>query len=430
MPPNDDAARRRDAERTVNLHHPDRQATSTDFELVPDSPSTLGDYELLEEIGAGGMGRVWRAKQRSQGRIVALKTLLPRYRAMPGLVQRFRKEALAAGQLDHPGIVPVWGIDEADGQVFYTMPLVNGRGLDERLRQGPLDNRRAALIVQRVAEAVAYAHRCNVVHRDIKPGNILIDRESGVVKVSDFGLSRRLDERDLDSLEEAVRAAHPATVGTVVRLTRAGAIMGTPGYLAPEQATESGQVGPSADIWSLGAVLYACLTVRPPFVGADVIETVTLTIESEAVPPSEINPDADPALVEICMRCLRKDPAERFTSAEDLAAELARWREGQVAPSAWELWRGRAARFFARSSELVPLVTGLLVYRMDGVQSGLFVGSTLAGIGLAARRGAAGLLIAPLALIIVFFAALPIGVLISADNQRLAGLPASLVGLV
>src|SRR5262249_44122705 len=231
-------------------------------------------------------------------------------------------------------------------------------------------------------------------------------------------------------LEEAVRAAHPETVGTVVRLTRAGAIMGTPGYLAPEQATASGQVGPSADIWSLGAVLYACLTGRPPFVGADVIEAAALTIESDVVPPSEINPDADPALMEICMRCLRKDPAERFSSAEDLAAELARWREGQVAPSVWELWRGRAARFFAGSPELVQLVAGLVAYRLDGVQSGLFVGSTLAGIGLAARRGAAGLLIVPAALIIVFLAALPIGSLISVDTPWLAGVPASVVGLV
>src|SRR5262245_48485893 len=124
MPPNDEAAKRHDGERTVNLHHPERPAGSTDFELVPDGPASLGDYELLEEIGAGGMGRVWRAKQRSQGREVALKTLLPRYRAMTGLVERFRKEARAAGRLDHPGIVPVLGIHEADGQLFYTMPLV------------------------------------------------------------------------------------------------------------------------------------------------------------------------------------------------------------------------------------------------------------------------------------------------------------------
>jgi serine/threonine protein kinase len=429
MPPNDDAARRREGDRTVNLHHPDRHTSSTDFELVPDGPSSLGDYELLEEIGAGGMGRVWRARQRSRGRVVALKTLLPRYSAIPGLVQRFRKEAEAAGQLDHPGIVPVWGIDEADGQTFFTMPLVHGHGLDERLHQGPLDNRRAAFIVQRVAEAVAYAHRRNFIHRDLKPGNILVDRDGGV-KVTDFGLARRLDERDLGALEEAVRAAHPETVGTVVRLTRAGAIMGTPGYMAPEQANSSEQAGTASDIWSLGAILYACLTGRPPFIGADVIETVTLTIEAEPVPPDEINPEADPGLIEICLRCLRKDPAERFASADDLAAELARWREGQEAPKVWELWRGRAARFLTRSPELVPLVTGLVVHRLDTIQAGLFTGCAVAGVGLAARRGVPGLPLLPLALVIAFFAALPIGGLSSVDPPWLAGLPAGVVGLL
>src|SRR5262249_7447305 len=180
MPPNDDAARRRDAERTVNLHNPDREAASTDFELVPEGPALLGDYELLEAIGAGGMGRVWRARQRSQGRIVALKTLLPRYRAMTGLVQRFRKEAESAGRLDHPGIVPVWGIDEADGQVFFTMPLVSGRGLDDRLRQGPLDNRRAGLIGEGVAGGGGHAPRPQGIPPALKPRNTLPDPDRGV----------------------------------------------------------------------------------------------------------------------------------------------------------------------------------------------------------------------------------------------------------
>ena len=165
------------------------------------------------------------------------------------LLQRFRKEAEAAAQLEHPGIVPVYKLEEADGQSFFTMALVEGRGLDTRLRQGPLDNRRAALVVQRTAEALAHAHKKGVVHRDVKPSNILVDREGGV-KVTDFGLARRLDVKDLDTLDEDVRAAHPVTVGTVMRMTQAGVVMGTPGYMAPEQATASSQVGPPADVWA------------------------------------------------------------------------------------------------------------------------------------------------------------------------------------
>src|SRR5580700_349585 len=186
MPRPSDFPRPPDSAHTVNLHGPHQPVESTEFELVSDTPEALGDYDLLEQIGSGGMGRVFKARQRSRGRIVALKTLLPRYVATPGLIQRLRKEAEAAGRLDHPGIVPVYGIDDAGGQVFFTMPLIDGRALDDRLTQGPLDNRRAALIVQRVAEAAAYAHRMGIIHRDLKPGNILLDRDGGV-KVTDFG---------------------------------------------------------------------------------------------------------------------------------------------------------------------------------------------------------------------------------------------------
>ena len=325
-----------------------------------------------------------RLRQRSLGRIVALKTLLPRYVATPGLIQRLRKEAESAGRLDHPGIVPVFGIDNAAGQVFFTMPLIDGQALDERLSRGPVDNRRAAFIVQRVAEAVEYAHRMGVIHRDLKPGNILIDRDGGV-KVTDFGLARRLDAQDIESADDSTLAAHPETVGSVLQKTQDGVVMGTPGYMAPEQAIATGNIGSLADVWR-GAVLYACLTGRPPFVGANALETLALTVESAPVPPDEINPDADRDLVDISLKCLRKEPADRYGTAEEVARDLERWREGRLERSRGQVWQTRLARYLSRSPELIPLATGLVVNRLGNLQEGLFAGCVVAGIGLASRN--------------------------------------------
>lgn len=361
---------------------------STDFEIVGDEPQAFGDYDLLEEIGSGGMGRVYKARHRGTGRIVALKTLLPRYLSTAGLVARFRKEANSAAQLDHPAIVPVHFFGESGGQYYFTMALVEGQGLDKRLRQGPLDNRRAARIVEQAAEAVAYAHSRGVIHRDIKPGNILIDDQDHV-KVTDFGLARRLREADDPEAKAASSDIHEST-SDVAELTRAGAIVGTPGFMSPEQAKGSSEVGPAADIWALGAVLYACLTGRAPFIGADPVETLMLTVEADPVPPDEINPDADPDLVEICLRCLAKEPRERFASAADLARALARWREGQLPARGWESSRAAWARFFASSPEIVPLTAALLVNRLTNTQEAVFVGCATAGIQYVSRRGQPG----------------------------------------
>jgi tRNA A-37 threonylcarbamoyl transferase component Bud32 len=424
LPPNGS-----ESDNTVNLHGPAHPSESTDFEIISDTPESLGDFDLLEEIGAGGMGRVFKARQRSRGRVVALKTLLPRYVATPGLVQRLRKEAEAAGQLNHPGIVPVYGIDKAGGHVFFTMPLIEGRALDERLSQGPLDNRRAALIVQRVAEAVAYAHRMGVIHRDLKPGNILLDRDGGV-KVTDFGLARRLDVQDMDATDASVRAAHPVTVGSVFQQTQAGVVMGTPGYMAPEQAIATGNVGPAADVWALGAVLYACLTGRPPFVGAHALETLSMTVESPPVPPDEINPDADRDLVEICLKCLRKETADRYASADQVAEDLAQWREGRLARSRGEVWQARLARFLARSPELVPLMTGLIVNRLGNSQEAIFVGCAVAAIPLASRRNEPKILIWAGIASVIFVLCVLVGGWATSDGARLAGAVDSAAALV
>jgi serine/threonine protein kinase len=373
------------ADPTMPLGNPADAVQSTDFEVVSDEPQSFGDYDLLEEIGAGGMGRVYKARHRGTGRIVALKTLLPKYLSTPGLVARFRQEANAAAQLDHPRIVPVHYFGEADGQYFFTMALVEGQGLDKRLRQGPLDNRRAARIVEQAADAVAYAHCRGVIHRDIKPGNILID-DRDHVKVTDFGLARRWRETDSAMIENPPARDRLGTSTGLDELTRAGAIVGTPGFMSPEQARGDSQVGPAADVWALGAVLYACLTGRAPFLGADPLETLTLTLEADPVPPDEINPDADPDLVDICLRCLAKDPRDRFPNALELARALQRWREGHPLPRGWQSKRSPWTRFLENAPEVLPLTTALLVQRLTNMQEAFFVGGVTAGIQWVARR--------------------------------------------
>jgi tRNA A-37 threonylcarbamoyl transferase component Bud32 len=393
MPKRDDLTHGPEPHRTVLLPAGHIASATTDFELVGDEPEVFGDYELLQEIGAGGMGRVYKAKQRSLDRIVALKTLRSRYLTDPRLVQRLQKEAEAAAQLDHPGIVPVYAFGAEQGQFFFTMALVEGCGLDERLRQGPLDSRTAAHVVQQVAEAIAYAHRKGVVHRDLKPANILLDK-SGVPKITDFGIARRLNVKDLEEAEPAVKAQFPEAVGTVVRLTQTGTVLGTPGFMSPEQSIATGAIGPPVDIWALGAVLYTCLTGRPPFVGATALETLAMTVDTEPVPPNEINPDADSELSDICLKCLRKSASDRFASAEEVAAELLQWREGKSIRSAWAIWRAKAARFLENSPELIPLVAGLVAHRFSNIQEGLFVGCALAGVRLSNRsRGVASIVL-------------------------------------
>ncbi len=417
-----------DGERTLPLGEREPAVYSTDFQVISDEPQAFGEYDLLEEIGSGGMGRVYKARHRNTGRIVALKTLLPRYLSTAGLVARFRKEANSAAQLDHPGIVPVHEFGEADGKYFFTMALVEGQGLDKRLRQGPLDNRRAARIVEKAAEAVAYAHSRGVIHRDMKPGNILIDEHDNI-KVTDFGLARRLRE-----VEEPAGATEESSdlhrgASDLAGLTKAGAIVGTPGFMSPEQARGLKDVGPAADIWALGAVLYACLTGRAPFIGADPVETLMLTLEADPVPPDEMNPDADPDLVDICLRCLEKDPKDRFGSAAELAQALARWRVGHQPWRGWEGHRSAWGKFLINSPEVVPLVSGLIVNRLTNTQEALFVGCTTAGIQLIARKKTPGSLGLTLTGLTLCVASLPASGPLVGEGM-LAGAIVSVVSMV
>ncbi|MFM8286816.1 MAG: protein kinase domain-containing protein [Planctomycetaceae bacterium] len=263
----------------------------------------FGDYELLNEVARGGMGVVYRARQVSLDRIVALKMILQGEFAGEEDVIRFKREAEAAAQLAHPGIVPIYQVGQCDGQHFFTMGFIEGQSLKERMQRGPLVPREAAELLRKLAEAIAYAHRRGVVHRDLKPANVLLDAQ-GEPRVTDFGLARKLEQTG--------------------ELTRSNAVMGTPSYMPPEQASgKSAGVGPEADIYSLGAVLYCLLTGRPPFQAANPLDTLLQVIEGGPVSPRLLNPAIDEDLNAICLKCLEKNPADRYPSAEALQADLA-----------------------------------------------------------------------------------------------------------
>jgi WD40 repeat protein/tRNA A-37 threonylcarbamoyl transferase component Bud32 len=269
----------------------------------------FGDYELLEEIARGGMGVVFKARQVTLNRIVAVKMILSGRLASPQDVERFHTEAEAAAKLDHPGIVPIYEVGQDDGQHYFSMGFVDGQSLSARIAIGPLPDREAAVLVRTVAEAVQYAHEKGVIHRDLKPGNILLDLQ-GQPRVTDFGLAKLTE--------------------SVSELTATGQILGTPGYMPPEQAAAAvGAVGRLSDVYSLGAILYCVLTGRPPFQAATPIETLLQVQQQEPVPPRQLNPSIPLDLDTIVLKCLDKSPSRRYASAQALADELRRFLEGR-----------------------------------------------------------------------------------------------------
>ncbi|MFN0195102.1 MAG: serine/threonine-protein kinase [Planctomycetaceae bacterium] len=280
------------------------------------TPRQIGDYEILEELGRGGMGVVYKARQLSLGRIVALKMILQGELASAVDLARFRGEAEAAARLQHPHIVPVYEVGEQEGRPFFSMKHIEGTTLAQRLLNGPLSPREAASILLPIARAIAEAHQRGVLHRDLKPSNILIDSE-GHPYVSDFGLAKRWSYA-------ANADDHPQAAS----LTQSGAILGTPGYMAPEQAAgKRGQVSPQTDVYSLGALLYAMLTGRAPFQAASPVDAVLMILEQDPLLPRLLNPQADRDLEMIALKCLQKPADLRYTSAgavaDDLAAYLA-----------------------------------------------------------------------------------------------------------
>jgi len=287
-------------------------------------PCRFGDFELLEQIGQGGMGVVYRARQISLNREVAVKMILRGSLATDTDRKRFRAEAEAAAKLDHPGIVPVYEVGERDGRPFFCMKFVKGRTLTELVSRGPLPPREAARILSQIARAIQFAHENGVLHRDLKPSNILID-EAGEAHVTDFGLAKQ------DS--------------TAISLTRSGVLIGTPSYMAPEQAAGiRAQIGPTTDVYGLGCLLYYMLTGVPPFQAATDVPTVIMVREQDPTPPRVVNPAADRDLELIAMRCLQKPPDLRYESAAALADDV----EAFLKDEPMSVRSGRFGQFLVR----------------------------------------------------------------------------------
>jgi len=273
---------------------------------VDPAPSPMlmdfGDYELLEQIGRGGQGVVFRARQKSLNRIVALKVIGLGHWATEAHLKRFRLEAEAAARLEHPGIVPIHEVGERDGSCYFSMKFVEGGQLDEVVRCTPMSIRQTAELIVKVARTVHYAHEHGILHRDIKPGNILLDAK-GEPHLTDFGLARLVE-----------------TESTV---TRTMEVLGTPSYMAPEQAVgNNAAVSSVTDVYGLGAVLYQLLTGQPPFAGGTTYETIKLLLDTEPRQPRLVNPKIDRDLSTICLKCLEKDPKRRYSSALALAEDL------------------------------------------------------------------------------------------------------------
>jgi serine/threonine-protein kinase len=277
---------------------PDLNEFDDTFQL----PRRFGDYQLLDEIGRGGMGIVFRARQISLNRDVAVKMILRGPLASPSERDRFRAEAESAARLDHPGIVPVYEVGEVDGRPYFSMKYIEGETLSDRLLRGPMPARYAARLLAEVSRAIQYAHTCGVLHRDLKPSNVIIDQD-GHTHLTDFGLAKRITDANA--------------------LTRTGAVLGTPAYMSPEQAAgTAGMVGPASDVYGLGCILYHMLTGRPPFEAASPLDAVMKVIEQDPIPPRQIHPAADRDLEMVAVRCLQKPPDLRYESAEALADDL------------------------------------------------------------------------------------------------------------
>src|SRR5437588_1055173 len=323
----------------------------------------LGDYELLEEIGRGGQGVVYRARQKSLNRIVALKVIGLGQWATKAHLKRFRLEAEAAASLDHPCIVPIYEIGERDGACYFSMGLVEGGQLDAVAKREPMPPRHAAELVAKLARTVHYAHERGILHRDIKPGNILLDAK-GEPHLTDFGLARLVE-----------------TESTV---TRTMEVLGTPSYMAPEQAVgNNAAVSGVTDVYGLGAVLYQLLTGQPPFAGGTTYETIKLLLDTEPRQPRLFNPKIDRDLSTICLKCLEKDPKRRYSSALALAEDLERWlknepifarRIGIITRGGKCVRRNPTRALLAASLVALAAAAGWIVWKSDLVRHPLTTG--------------------------------------------------------
>lgn len=282
----------------------------TDADEVEEKfPRPFGNYELLALVARGGMGVVYRARQSGFNRTVALKMILAGQFSDDAAVKRFRAEASAVARLQHPNIVAAHEVGEVSGTHFFSMDFVEGKSLGELSRTAPLPARRAARYVRDAAEAIEHAHRKGIIHRDVKPSNLLIDQDDRV-RVTDFGIA--------------------CCVETDGEATKSGAVLGTPGFMSPEQAAgHRSRIGPGADVYSLGATLYALLTGRPPFQADTPLETLRQVLTESPARPRSLNRNIPADLETIALKCLHKEPAQRYASAQALADDLARFLEGR-----------------------------------------------------------------------------------------------------
>ncbi len=331
----------------------DNDSTSTDAaELF----SASDDYELLEEIGRGGQGVVYRARQKSLNRTVALKIIGISHGRTKAHLKRFRLEAEAAAKLNHPFVVPIHEIGQRKGRCYFSMGLVEGGRLDQIATREPMSPRQATEVIAKLARTVHYAHQHGIIHRDIKPGNILLDTK-GEPHLTDFGVARLLEtENDATCTIE---------------------VSGTPSYMAPEQAhPTNGHVSSATDVYGLGAVLYQLLAGQPPFTGGTPFETVRLLLETEPRQPRLLNPKVDRDLSTICLKCLEKDPKRRYSSALALAEDLEHWlrhepirarRTGVLARGRKWIRRNPAAAALVVMSVLLASAVGVILWKVGAV---------------------------------------------------------------
>jgi mono/diheme cytochrome c family protein/predicted Ser/Thr protein kinase len=307
---------------------------------APPLPAAVAGYEVLAVLGRGGMGVVYKARQPGLKRVVALKMILAGAHAAPEHLARFRTEAEAVARLHHPNIVHVYEVGQHEGHPFVSLEYLEGGSLAQQLDGAPRPPHEAARLVETLARAVHHAHERGIVHRDLKPANVLLGAD-GCPKIADFGLAKLSDGSGWE--------------------TASGAILGTPSYMAPEQASgKRRDVGPPADTYALGAILYELLTGRPPFVGESALEVLMQVASAPLVPPAERIPSCPPALEAICLKCLNRVPQERYESAVALAEDLRRFSSGELASAPVRPSRPSAPR--RRRVRALPLVlAGLLV---------------------------------------------------------------------